>query len=76
MSWLLKLKTFANGIGRTLTDASRQVRKESVQAFVSAFHELKSDAGSFASGVRAYSSAPPALISVLRRVRPARAWKS
>lgn len=76
MSWLLELRNFAYRFRFALTDAGRQVRQESVQAFVSAFDELKGDAESFASGVKAYSSAPPALLSALRRVRPARVWKS
>jgi hypothetical protein len=76
MKLLLWLSHFVNRFRLALTDAGREVRKESAHAFVSAFGELKGDAESFASGIKAYSSSPPGTVSsAIRRARPTRVRK-
>jgi hypothetical protein len=76
MRLLLGLKNFVNRFQSALTDAGREVRKEGIHAFASAFDELKGDAESLASGVKAYSSVPPAFLNVFRKAPPVRVGKS
>lgn len=76
MELLQRLRDFVNRLQFAVTDAGRQVRKESAHAFLSALGELKGDAESFATGLKAYSSRPPAVASLRRWARPLRGWKS
>lgn len=76
MKFLERLQDLVERFQSDLSEAGRDVRKDVMEAFSSAFEELKDDVESFVSGLKAYGAAhPEALFSILRRVQPILVWK-
>lgn len=76
MKFLERLQDLVERFQSELSEAGRDVRKDVMDAFSSAFDELKDDVESFVSGLKAYGAAhPEALFKILRRVQPILVWK-
>lgn len=76
MKFLQQLENLADRFQEDLAEAGREVRKDVMDAFGTAFEDLKDDVESFVSELKAYGAAhPEALFRILRRVQPIFVWK-